>query len=52
MTWDLSYDSWDLFPVAQKWFAAGEALAHLKYLETRGIVRREIINQKTVFGCK
>jgi glyoxylase-like metal-dependent hydrolase (beta-lactamase superfamily II) len=52
MTWDLSYDSWDLFPVAQKWFAAGEALAHLKYLETRGIVRREIIGQKTFFGCK
>ena len=30
MTRDLDYDSWALFPVAQKWFATGEAIAHLK----------------------
>lgn len=38
MTWDISYKSWDLFPPAQKWFAFGEALAHLKYLEDEGEV--------------
>ncbi|MCJ7670376.1 MAG: MBL fold metallo-hydrolase [Dehalococcoidia bacterium] len=38
MTWDISYKSWDLFPPAQKWFAFGEALAHLKYLEEEGKV--------------
>ena len=38
MTWDISYKSWDLFPPAQKWFAFGEALAHLKYLEEEGEV--------------
>jgi hypothetical protein len=27
---------WDEFPVAQQWFATGEALAHLRYLEEAG----------------
>jgi glyoxylase-like metal-dependent hydrolase (beta-lactamase superfamily II) len=40
MTWDLSYDDFDSFPVSQKWFAAGEALAHLKYLEGQNLVER------------
>jgi len=35
MTWDLDYASWDSFPVAQKWFATGEAIAHLRWLEER-----------------
>lgn len=33
MSWDIDCASWELFPVAQKWFATGEALAHLRYLE-------------------
>ena len=41
MTWDIIYDSWDLFPVTQKWFATGEAIAHLKYLEEKGIIRKK-----------
>ncbi len=41
MTWDMTYDSFDEFPIAQKWFAAGEALAHLKYLEGLRQVKRE-----------
>jgi glyoxylase-like metal-dependent hydrolase (beta-lactamase superfamily II) len=36
MTWDIGYKSWDSFPPAQKLFAFGEALAHLKYLEEEG----------------
>lgn len=40
MTWDLSYDTFEQFPVPQKWFAAGEALAHLKYLEGEKLVAR------------
>lgn len=46
MTWDLTYDDFQSFPVAQKWFAAGEALAHLKYLE--GIKRVERINRQGI----
>jgi len=52
MSWDLTYKSWDLFPVPQKWFATGEAIAHLKYLEEKGKVRREIQEQKVVFSLK
>jgi len=49
MTWDLSYSSWDLFPPSQKWFAFGEALAHLKYLEEEGKVGRKIQEQEVTF---
>ena len=41
MTWDIVCDSWELFPVAQKWFAVGEAVAHLKYLVGLGQVHRQ-----------
>ena len=50
VSWDIIYDSWDLFPVLQKWFAIGEAIAHLKYLEEKGIIRREMRGQKIVFS--
>ena len=36
MTWEIKADSWDQFPVAQKWFATGEAISHLRYLEEDG----------------
>ena len=44
MSWDIICDSWDLFPVSQKWFATGEAIAHLKYLKEKGMIRKEIRN--------
>ncbi len=50
MTWDIVCDSWVGFPLAQKWFALGEAIAHLRYLEELGLVCRngeaEIIYQR------
>ncbi len=49
MTWDLSYSSWDLFPPSQKWFAFGEALAHLKYLEEEGKVGRYVQEREVRF---
>ena len=51
MTWDLDCDSWDLFPVAQKWFATGEAVAHLKYVEARGRIDREDGDDLTLYRC-
>ncbi len=39
MSWDIDCASWEVFPVAQKWFATGEAIAHLRYLEGEGRVR-------------
>lgn len=50
MTWDIISPSWDEFPVAQKWFATGEAVAHLKYLEAKKNVKREIFNAINVFS--
>ncbi len=40
MTWDIAYESWDQFPVAQRWFATGEAISHLRYLEEEGRLTR------------
>ncbi len=52
MSWDMSYESWELFPSSQKWFAFGEAVSHLKYLEEKGKIRREMPRQKVVFSLK
>ncbi|SMC77042.1 MBL fold metallo-hydrolase [Papillibacter cinnamivorans] len=41
MTWDVRSDSWETFPLAQKWFAVGETLSHLDYLRLEGKIRRE-----------
>lgn len=50
MTWDIDCDRWEDFPIAQKWFATGEALAHLRYLESEGRVRRNAEGPLVTFG--
>ncbi|RPH88315.1 MAG: MBL fold metallo-hydrolase [Deltaproteobacteria bacterium] len=40
MTWDIDCETWADFPIAQKWFATGEAIAHLRYLEGEGRISR------------
>lgn len=52
MTWDMTYDSFEEFPISQKWFAAGEALAHLKYLETQGKLKRQLVDGTFLFSIK
>jgi glyoxylase-like metal-dependent hydrolase (beta-lactamase superfamily II) len=47
MTWDIVCESWGRFPVTQKWFATGEAIAHLIYLEAKGMVFR-LGDEKTI----
>jgi hypothetical protein len=49
MTWDIRCDRWEDFPVAQKWFATGEAIAHLRFLESRETIRRSASNGKMRF---
>ncbi|MBI5444766.1 MAG: MBL fold metallo-hydrolase [Deltaproteobacteria bacterium] len=39
MTWDLG-GSWGRWAFTQRWFATGEALSHLRYLEEEGAVVR------------
>jgi len=50
MAWDIEADSWEDFPVAQKWFATGEALSHLRYLERRQQIRRMATDPVVTFG--
>lgn len=42
LQWDISAKNWDDFPNSQKWFAAGEAHAHLEYLYHLDKCKREI----------
>ena len=46
MTWDIVCDSFDLFPLSQKWFALGETIAHLAHLEALSKVRWEITEER------
>ena len=50
MTWDIDCDRWEDFPLPQQWFAGGEALAHLQYLQGKRRVRREFQNGKAFFS--
>jgi glyoxylase-like metal-dependent hydrolase (beta-lactamase superfamily II) len=38
ITWKIECSDWEQFPIAQKFFAVGETMAHLRYLENDGIV--------------
>lgn len=49
MKWDINLATWDEFPLAQKWFATGEALAHLIYLEEKAMVKRVQEGGKFIF---
>jgi glyoxylase-like metal-dependent hydrolase (beta-lactamase superfamily II) len=50
MTWDITYESWEQFPVTQKWFATGEAIAHLRYLERKDMLLRKTEGDVTLFS--
>jgi glyoxylase-like metal-dependent hydrolase (beta-lactamase superfamily II) len=49
MTWDIDCARWEDFPIPQKWFATGEALAHLLHLEHAGKVKRDWREGKAYF---
>lgn len=42
MSWDIVAESWDDFPIMQKWFATGEGAAHLRFLENRELIVGEM----------
>ena len=50
ITWDIDYSSWELFPPTQKWFAFGETLAHLKYLEEERAIHSLMKQSKVLFS--
>ncbi|HZK01385.1 MAG TPA: MBL fold metallo-hydrolase, partial [Anaerovoracaceae bacterium] len=49
MSWDISCDTWDEFPPAQKWFATGEAFAHLQHLWHIGKLKKHKIGGRYLF---
>ncbi len=38
MNWDIIANSWNDYPLMQKWFATGEALAHIRHLQHSGLI--------------
>ena len=50
MSWDMTYDSWELVQIRHKLFATLEAIAHLKYLEEKGSIQKETQGQKIIFS--
>lgn len=50
MTWDIRADSWDEFPLMQQWFATGEAISHLRYLEEKRMVRIKLSGMMIKFS--
>ena len=53
MSWSIRAKNWQEFPPVQKWFAVGEALAHLDYLVEEGrIIRREQPNACRAYYVK
>lgn len=51
MTWDLIADNWEAYPLMQKWFATGEALAHIHYLEHDGQLKRSLKGETLIFSA-
>jgi glyoxylase-like metal-dependent hydrolase (beta-lactamase superfamily II) len=49
MDWDIPLADWDSFPVVQRWFATGEALSHIWYLENEGKVSVTQTDNQTLF---
>ena len=52
MTWDIAAENWDAFPPAQKWFATGEAISHLRHLENKGRIFRKTEDPVITYAVK
>jgi glyoxylase-like metal-dependent hydrolase (beta-lactamase superfamily II) len=50
MSWDIKAACWEDFPIAQQWFATGEALSHLRYLEENGTISRNLSGDNIRFA--
>jgi len=50
MNWEMSYKTWADFPPFQKWFAVGEAISHIRYMEENGEITRREKDGKVLFS--
>jgi len=44
MKWSIRVNSWEDFPPGQRWFAVGEAVAHVEHLVRKGKLRRHEVD--------
>ena len=52
MKWSLKNKTWKETPAQQKWFAVGETLAHLDYLEIENKIYKKIIDDIYIYYVK
>ena len=52
ITWDIDCSSWEQFPAVQKWFAVGETIAHLDYLEADGKIRKKTKDHNILYSLE
>lgn len=52
MSWRIRADSWEGFPIPQKWFAAGEAMSHLEHLYSIDKIDKNIKEGKLYYKLK
>jgi glyoxylase-like metal-dependent hydrolase (beta-lactamase superfamily II) len=52
ITWNIRVRSWEIFPPPQKWFALGETIAHLDYLEQDGRIVKARVNGSITYSLK
>lgn len=52
MKWDIDAESWSSFPIWQKFFASGEAIAHLRYLEEEGKIASKKKNDCILYSIR
>ena len=50
MSWDIVARCWEDFPIMQRWFATGEAIAHLRYVERKGLLQRETVDGQVLYS--
>ena len=50
MSWDIVARSWEEFPVMQRWFATGEAIAHIRYVEGKGMIQRQLVDGQILYS--
>ena len=50
MSWDIVARSWEDFPIMQRWFATGEAIAHIRYVEQMGLIQREMAGEQVLYS--
>jgi len=52
LNWDFGGGDFSKFPITQKWFAAGEAYAHVEHLYHTGKINKELVGEQYIYSLK